>query len=185
MDSTCYAHALLLQILLSYLLFFFYKNASSKTSFSQLVTGLCVIQFCLQSYKWQSNQTVHALSCTMHYNMYKSDSTCTRPAVTDFAELSVFFFHKNASSKTSFSQLVTGLCVIQFCLQSYKWQSNQTPSSWSSDFVNLLIWLQTELDSTIINSLFDVLHFVCVNLYLVQNIPEAKWCTAVAIKKCS
>ena len=96
-----------------------------------------------------------------------------------------FFFHKNASSKTSFSQLVTGLCVIQFCLQSYKWQSNQTPSSWSSDFVNLLIWLHTELDSTIINSLFNVLHFVCVNLYLVQNIPEAKWCTAVAIKKCS
>ena len=119
-------------------------------------------------------------------------TTCTNQTVHAHALLLqillsylFFFFHKNASSKTSFSQLVTGLCVIQFCLQSYKWQSNQTPSSWSSDFVNLLIWLQTELDSTIINSLFDVLHFVCVNLYLVQNIPEAKWCTAVAIKKCS
>ena len=31
---------------------------------------------------------------------------------------------------------------------------------------------------------FGVLHFFCVNLYLVQNMPEAKWCTAVAIKKC-
>ena len=50
------------------------------------------------------------------------------PVVADFAELSVVFFHKNASSKTnfflkfghSFSQLVTGLCVVQFCQQSYK-----------------------------------------------------------------
>ena len=32
--------------------------------------------------------------------------------------------------------MVTGLCVVQFCLWSYSWLTNRTLASLSSDFVN-------------------------------------------------
>ena len=76
--------------------------------------------------------TCHA--CVIGQNM-----SCVHAVVLNFVELLLLFFMKTFSLCLkfcrSFDKLVTGLCVIHFCLFSYSWLTNWTPPLWWSNFV--------------------------------------------------
>ena len=125
----------------------------------------CLWQHCTSKGGWNHNLVVlgsSTLPCHTGFVLgYKFNSSgqnvsCVHIVVLHFAELTVdfFFFYENLLLMPSFflnychsfDQLVTGLCVFQFCLQSYLWLTNQTPSHPIKCIS--LVWLQTKMDST-------------------------------------